>query len=307
MVSLYDDDGSQVTLYDELISDLRNGDIIKFKSPQGKIYKFEFDSMLGKGQSSIVLNVKDITKNKIVALRLPLTTGLVGWSDIATYTDTIAETVEEYESLKKMPIRIPELYDSVIGQFVSQEIIEFQLSMYDFFVNPFLYSNLILEKAENDLYEFARMTSQIKKIGDFKDVQLVYNYKKREWILLDWNLGGEMIDISSSAKQKTLFDGFLTRLKRLRNNEDVHQLNDMGEKMYRNPTEREIRILKNIFKNIYEKRIENKRSCFLKIKAFFGRKKLSTWQKYKLKFVANFLDFVAYTLTFFQFTFGIIV
>jgi hypothetical protein len=189
-VFLFDKNGNQIENYRELIDSLRPGDILVFNHGQ---YRYEFRERLGSGNTTEVIKVFPQKTPKggtmPMALRVPINKGHTAYSEVrheTPYTKYIEFYKKGAKSLSRSGVRVPQIYDHFKDQFVLVELISPAFDLNDFLVNSPKVDQRFQNEAEDALYKFVQSTMAYERIGDFNQGQVVYDRKKKEWVLLDF-------------------------------------------------------------------------------------------------------------------------
>jgi hypothetical protein len=170
---------------------IRPGDILEFSDGA----QFEYIDTLGSGITSAIFKVYDLRlpleQRKPEALRIPYSISLVELKteELMPMSEFINYYVSGYDLLAKQGLPVPKLRASVAWQYVLTEIIPHNFSGTTFFLKPEEIDKNVLQKAEDALYRFAKLTSQFVFIADFRADQIVYNISEDKWYLLDWTTG----------------------------------------------------------------------------------------------------------------------
>jgi hypothetical protein len=196
VVNLYDSDGKQIEYYEITLHRLQKGDTLKFNDGSD----FEFESYLGRGNTTAVLKVKPLFTihdgNSIVrevALRLPLlhdeNPKAVGWVP----TRFIDFSIDEYPKLLENHVPVPALYRSLKSQYLAVELVKPEFDLYDFFTNKPKFSPTEKDEVLKKLEVFLKDSSQFRRFSDFRPNQLIYDKEKQQWLLLDFGSGSKLI------------------------------------------------------------------------------------------------------------------
>ncbi len=197
-IELFDRPGEQTWEYDRRVAPpyAEAGDVFVFSNGA----RFRIESELGSGATTRVYRARQLTfaggrpagESAPVALRVPRRSGDIigvnrhGNAVRAPVSAYINQTVAGHRLLDLEKVPIPELIDSLSGEYVAMELVAHDFTGEDFFLRPERISPRVLADAEEDLRRFARSTGPFTSIGDFKPDQIVYSHEERCWILLDW-------------------------------------------------------------------------------------------------------------------------
>jgi hypothetical protein len=178
--------------YPFLVRSLKSGDVVSFSDG----HSFTIDHRLGSGGTTAVYAIKeDSTK----ALRLPL--GYEGMNFLGTYVNA----ADDLEKNNVPAVHVSEAYDE---EYAVVDRLESFITFGDFvkaatqIESPGLLNrlgflkikNLPLDEMKAAFADFARRMA-FTFVGDLHDQNLVYDFKNKRWILIDWT------DVHSAASK----------------------------------------------------------------------------------------------------------
>lgn len=178
-----------------LSKDFTRGDTIQFSNGT----KFVLESLLGTGNLSVILKIKDGDDFK--AIRIPKYKGKVkGLIGKETYVDQLKGYESAFNMLNKYAecVSIKSYPDkSLSGEYLMQDITPIKFTFdelkyylekvvnnarYDQYIDLKL-SKMEIEEIKNRLIDFAKKSALIISVNDFHGDQLVYTGEK--WLILD--------------------------------------------------------------------------------------------------------------------------
>lgn len=152
---------------------------------------FIFERVLGRGKTTVVLEVIELETNKRMAMRLPAPSQQVTFKSAKRYLNA---TLEGYAPLVENGIPLVEIYFHQEASYALVELVDVDFDLKTFLTRPESLNKALFPKAEEALIEFAKSSAQYTKIGDFHFEQLIYSSKRNKWILLDWSSGHSLAE-----------------------------------------------------------------------------------------------------------------
>ncbi|MEN0059751.1 MAG: hypothetical protein AAGB31_13005 [Bdellovibrio sp.] len=171
--------------YEGIVPSLNPGDILTFSDGN----EFTIEKLLGRGNTTLIFELKGINK----ALRLPLTRQdtsyikdfVVGYRDLAAMNASINVYLEyrkdanyyEYAVVEKLTAFMP--FTSFVTYMSSSETKRAAVQSHH-------RNRIIPEEMIQQFYVFAKKISLYSHIGDMHEENLVYDFTRKAWRLIDW-------------------------------------------------------------------------------------------------------------------------
>jgi|GEM_PF-5691114 len=154
---------------------------------------------LGCGNTTCVYELLDYPNQ---AIRIPRSRGVyyVNAFSHVHYSDFIMYFLNGKRFLNQYGVPSVKIYEGKNSEFIRVEKVQSVTDLKKFLLNPYLYSEEDRLNMKNELIRFARMTSELTRIGDFKEDQLHY-VKDRGWILLDWTSSHRVLSAGFQKRQ----------------------------------------------------------------------------------------------------------
>lgn len=194
-VRLFKENGKYVRNYQRLVKKLaqdwgarENPAPVELEFSHGT--KIKVDKFLGEGGAHYVFSIAD--SELVLRLRKFKLKRFAFYAlNLFTIIDTLGEIERDYSRFTVDGVKLPKLYTTQTnkGQFLIHEKIDFQYDYWDYLNNQEIPGEK-RKKMDEAFLKFVRSTAQYRKIGDFKNDQLVYS-EKGYWVLLDYMEGTE--------------------------------------------------------------------------------------------------------------------
>jgi hypothetical protein len=263
---LFDQQKTPHRNYENILAhDLQAGDVLRFSN--GK--EFIFSHKLGKGFTTVVLAVRQMQNGQpvgdLLALRVPVSDKHLGPPSLNLKVRSfVNKFYDGYDLLAEQGVSVPKLHDHLSEEYNLVEFIQFDMNGFDFFAYPEKFSAERLQAAEQALYDFAKTVAMFENIGDFKAEQLAYIAKENRWMLVDWTDNHALIHTRAGGVVgrhhpfDTIFEKYLR--------ESGHDT----ERIERQITAREVKILKQVAAIIQAERGQKPSSFFGTLRRRFG-------------------------------------
>ncbi len=234
-VRLFQTNGRPVGQYEQLIKNLRENDTIVFSDESRKI----LGKLMGCGGTTCVFELAD---NPDQVIRIPAHVGYLGddAQPIPHYIDRFKNGKPELDKRQIPSVSIREYRSE---EYLVVDRLHAKTRLDQFLANPFAFPQPERERMTQYLYDFARKTAGLSKIGDFKADQLFF-IKDRGWVLFDWtddhrrisenqNAFDSMFDDSNSPIHKMYRElssarGFWLKRLRFQLNQTIDQARGLG-------------------------------------------------------------------------------
>ncbi|MCB0349830.1 MAG: hypothetical protein KDD38_01525 [Bdellovibrionales bacterium] len=244
---------------------LNQGDILKFSNEA----EFVYSHKLGEGFTTEVLAVypieRGIISSRLYALRIPSSDEVLRpFAAAIPIRSFINKYYDGYYVLQEHNLPIPFLYDHLSEEYNLTELVQYDLTGHDFFINPEGHSRELLQKAERALIQLAKAVAKFDTIGDFKASQIVYSIEQDRWIILDWTDNNILYNGKSSRTVHHPFD-------KLFRNSLATVSGEMKAFTERVVSPREEKILAHLTEVILEERNESKKSFMQRMLEKFKR------------------------------------
>lgn len=153
---------------------------------------FIYEGYLGEGNSTRVFSVKDPQRPGSFAIRLPKEESFFKFNSQNGFP-LLNFFIRSHVDLKEQNVSIPELYDFEGANYALVEKVDIEFGMDKFMARPDLIDKETYKIAEEALLEFVKEVARFSYIGDFCGEQMVFDRKRKKWVLLDWSTKPDLI------------------------------------------------------------------------------------------------------------------
>lgn len=180
-------DHQHIKGYEGLVHSIEPGDVLRFSNDRA----FTVDQILGQGGTTLIFSIKE---NSSQAVRIPL--NLAGIRYLGSF-------VSGYHGLVENHIPVVQLYESYDDEYAVVEKLNDFMTFSDFVTaassspkNTLVQWGLLktrelpTQEMIQKFNDFASRVALYSSIGDLHAANLIYDFQKKEWRLIDWTLNG---------------------------------------------------------------------------------------------------------------------